>query len=119
MVIAVVVIVAVGIHIFTSSPLRHFPTEAGTATVSDTFGFANGQSSETLVLDDPNSLSAVETYYQSALNTNGWTVQVADPSQAVSGDRWQFSRAGSSVQLGVISFVTMGAITQVTAQYVT
>jgi hypothetical protein len=70
------------------------------------------------VIDDPNSLTAVETYYQSALNTNGWTVAAADPSQAVSGDSWQFSRIGSSAQFG-IAFVTMGAITEITVEYAT
>ncbi len=115
--IAVVVIVVVGVHIFTNSPLRHFPTEAGASTVSDTIGLGNGQSSETLVIDDPNSLTAVETYYQSALDANGWTVQASDPSQAASGDRWQFIRTGSTGQSGVIAFVAMGAITEITVQY--
>jgi hypothetical protein len=77
-----------------------------------------GQSSETLVIDDPHSLAHVETYYQSALNANGWTVQASDPSQAVSGDSWQFSRTGSSAQFGV-AFVTMGAITEITVEYMT
>jgi hypothetical protein len=116
--IAVIVIVVVGVHIFTNSPLRQFPTEAGSSTVSDTFGFANGHSSEILVIDDPNSLTDAETYYQGALNTNGWTVQAADPTQAASGDRWQFIRTGTSGQSGVIGFVTIGAVTQITAEYV-
>jgi hypothetical protein len=116
--ILVIVIVVLGVNVFTNSPLRHFPTEPGASTVSDNFSVSTGQSSETLVIDDPNALTDVETYYQSALQTNGWTVQTADPSQAVSGDRWQFSRTGSSAQSGVIAFVTMGTITEITVQYV-
>jgi hypothetical protein len=117
-VILVVVVVVVFINGFSNSPLRHFPTEAGASTVSDTFSLGSEQSGEALVIDDPNSLTAVETYYQSALNTNGWTVAAADPSQAVSGDSWQFSRTGSSAQFG-IAFVTMGAITEITVEYAT
>ena len=86
--------------------------------VNDSFSVSNGQSSETIVIDDPNSLTDVETYYQSALNTKGWTVQAADPSQAVSGDGWQFGLTGSSAQFA-ITFVTMGAITEITVQYET
>jgi hypothetical protein len=115
--IVVLVIVVVGIDSFTNSPLRHFPTEAGASTVSDNFSISNGQTSETLVIDDPNSLTDVETYYQSALNTNGWTVHATDPSQAVSGDGWPFSRTGSSAQFG-ITFVALRAITEITVQYV-
>jgi hypothetical protein len=117
--ILVLVVVVVFINDFNNSPLRHFPTEAGASTVSDNFLVSTGgQNSETLVIDDPNSLTAVETYYQSALDTNGWTVQATDPSLAVSGDGWQFSRTGSSAQFG-ITFVTMGAITEITVQYLT
>jgi hypothetical protein len=117
--IVVLVVVVVLINGFTHSPLRQFPTEAGASTVSDNFLVsAGGQSSETLVIDDPSSLTAVETYYQGALSTNGWTVQATNPSQAVSGDAWQFSRTGSSAQFGM-TFVTMGAITEITVQCVT
>ncbi len=117
--ILVVVIGLVFIIGFNNSPLRHFPTEAGASTVSDNFLVSTGgQSSETLVIDDPHSLTDVETFYQSALGTNGWTVQATDPSQAVSGDSWQFSRTGSSAQFG-ITLVTMGAITEITVQYAT
>jgi hypothetical protein len=116
--IVVVVIVVIGVNVFTNSPLRHFPTEAAASTVSDSFSITTGQSSERLVIDDPNSLTDVETYYQSALQTNGWTVQTADPSQAVSGDSWQFSRTGSSALSGVLTFVTLGTITEITVQAV-
>jgi hypothetical protein len=117
--IVVLVIVLVFINAISNSPLRHFPTEAGVSTVSDNFMVSTGgQNSETLVIDDPHSLMDVETFYQSALDANGWTVQAADPSQAVSGDSWQFNRTGSSAQFGV-TFVTMGAITEITVQYVT
>jgi hypothetical protein len=112
-----VLVVAVGwINGFTNSPLRHFPAEAGASTVSDILFVSTGGNGETLVIDDPNSLTAVETYYQSALDTNGWTVQATDPALAVSGDGWQFSRTGSSAQFG-ITFVTKGAITEITVQY--
>jgi hypothetical protein len=104
---------------FSNSPLRQFPTEAGASTVSDNFLVGTGgQSSETLVIDDPHSLTDVETFYESALSTNGWTVQATDPSQSASGDSWQFSRTGSSAQFGV-TFVTMGAMTEITVQYAT
>jgi hypothetical protein len=117
--IVVLVVVVVLIKGFSNSPLRQFPTEAGASTVSDNFLVsAGGQNSETLVIDDPHSLTDVETFYQSALDTNGWAVQATNPSQAVSGDGWQFSRTGSSAQFGV-TFVTMGAITEITVQYVT
>lgn len=102
-----------------NSPLRHFPAEAGASSVGDNFVVsAGGQNSETLVIDDPHALSDVEAFYQSALNTNGWMAQATDPSQAVSGDSWQFSRSASSAQFEV-TFVTMGAITQITVQYAT
>jgi hypothetical protein len=116
--VAIALIAVVGIHTFTSSPLRHFPTEAGAATVRDNFNDTNGQSSETIVIDDPHALTDVETYYQSALHTGGWTVDTADPSQAASGDQWHFSKSGSSAQAGLISFATVGATTQITVEYV-
>jgi hypothetical protein len=117
--IVALVVVVVLIKGFSNSPLRHFPTEAGASTVSDNFLVGTGgQSNETLVIDDPHSLTDVETFYESALGTNGWTVQATAPSQATSGDSWQFSRTGSSAQFGV-TFVTMGAITEITVQYAT
>jgi hypothetical protein len=116
--ILALVVVVVLINGFNNSPLRQFPTEPGASAVSDNFQVSTGgQNSETQVIDDPNSLTAVETYYQSALDTNGWTVQATDPSLAASGDVWQFSRTGSSAQFG-ITFVTNGAITEITVQYV-
>jgi len=115
--IAVLVVVIVLVKGFSSSPLRQFPTEAGASTVSDNFLVGTGgQSSETLVIDDPHSLTDVETFYAGELGTNGWTVQATDPSQAASGDTWQFSRTGSSAQFGV-TFVTMGTITEITVHY--
>lgn len=115
--ILVIVGVLVFVNSFSNSPLRHFPIEARASTVSDNYSVSTGgESSETLVIDDPNSLTGVETYYRSALDTNGWTVQPTNPSEAVSGDGWQFSRTGSSAQFAV-TFVTMGAITEITVQY--
>jgi hypothetical protein len=117
--IVVLVVVVVLINGFRNSPLRQFPTEAGASTVSDNFLVGTGgQNDETLVIDDPHSLTDVETFYQGALDTNGWTVQATDPSQAVSGDSWQFSRAGSSAQFDV-TFVSMGATTEITVQSMT
>jgi hypothetical protein len=102
---------------FNNSPLRHFPIEAGAATVSDNYSVdTGGQTDETLVIDDPNSLTAVESYYQGALESHGWMVQATNPSQAVSGDGWQFRRTGSSAQFAII-FSTTGAITEITVQY--
>lgn len=117
--ILVLVVVVVAINGFTNSPLRRFPAEAGATVVSDSFlASAGGPSSETLVIDDPNSLTAVEGYYEGALATNGWSVQATDPSQAVSGDSWPFIQDGSSAQFQV-TFVTVGAVTEVTVQYQT
>ena len=117
--IVVLVVVVVLINGFRNSPLRQFPTEAGASTVSDNFLVGTGgQNDETLVIDDPHSLTEVETFYQSALDTNGWTVQATDPSQAASGDSWQFSRTGSSAQFNV-TFVSMGATTEITVQSMT
>ncbi|HEX4865250.1 MAG TPA: hypothetical protein VFV02_14360, partial [Acidimicrobiales bacterium] len=104
---AVVLIVALVVGVvlirgFSTSPLRQFPTEAGASTVSDNFLVGTGgENRETLVIDDPHSLTNVETFYASALSTNGWMVQATDPSQAASGDSWPFSRTGSSAQFGV------------------
>jgi hypothetical protein len=111
-------IVVVGINTFTNSPLRHFPTEAGAATTHDNFNVTNGQSAETLVIDDPHTLTDVETFYQTALQTGGWAVQAADPSLATSGDMWHFSRTGSNTQAGLVTFVTIGATIEITVQYV-
>lgn len=110
--------VAVGIGIFTSSPLRHFPVEAGASTVRDNFQIVNGQSGETLVIDDPHSLTDVEAFYQSALHSNGWTADTVDPSQAANGDSWRFSKSGASTQAGSIAFVNLKGVTQVTVTYV-
>ena len=115
--IVVVVVVVVVLNGFNSSPLRHFPTEAGASTVGDNFSLSSGQNTETLVIDDPHSLTDVETYYATALNTNGWMAQTTDPSQAVSGDAWLLGRAGSSAPSGGVTFVTKGVITEITVQY--
>jgi hypothetical protein len=109
---------AVGITRFTGSPLRLFPVESGARQVSDNFQVVNGQSSEVLVIDDPHSLTDVETFYQGALNTGGWTVDSADPSQASSGDVWHFGRSGASTQAGSITFITIRGITEVMVDYV-
>lgn len=117
MVILVIVLVAVLFNSFSNSPLRHFPIEAGASIVSDNYtDGTGGESNETLVIDDPGSLTAVETYYQSALGTNGWKVQPTNPGQAVSGDGWLFGLTGSTAQFG-ITFVAKGGITEVTVQY--
>jgi hypothetical protein len=116
--VALAVIIVVGINTFTNSPLRHFPTEAGAATVHDNFNLTNGQSTETLVIDDPHPLADVETFYQTALHTGGWTVDTADPSAATSGDMWHVSRTGSTTQAGLVTFVTVGATTEITVQFV-
>ena len=114
----VVVTAALFATSFSSSPLRHFPAEAGASSVSDNFVVSGGGSAETLVIDDPRSLTDVETFYESALSTNGWTVQASDPAQAQSGDSWPFSQVGSSAQFAV-SFVATGATTEITVQYET
>src|ERR1700692_96356 len=117
--IVVLVVVVVLINGFRNSPLRQFPTEAGASTVSDNFLVGTGgQNGETLVIDDPHSLTDGETFYQSALDTNGWAVQATDPSQAASGDSWQFSQTGSSAQFDV-TFVSMGSTTEITVQSMT
>jgi hypothetical protein len=109
---------AVGIGIFTGSPLRHFPVEAGASTVRDNFQIVNGQSGETLVIDDPHSLTDVEAFYQSALHSNGWTADRVDPSQAANGDTWHFSKNGAAAQAGSIAFIDLKGVTQVTVSYV-
>jgi hypothetical protein len=119
--IALIIVVVVAVFFatsFSSSPLRHFPTEAGASSVSDNFEVSGEGSAETLVIDDPRSLTDVETFYESALSTNGWTVQASDPAQAQSGDSWPFSRAGLSAQFAV-TFVAAGASTEITVQYQT
>jgi hypothetical protein len=116
-VVLIAVFAVIGINVFSNSPLRHFPTETGATTVRDNFQVTNGHSSETLVIDDPHPLADVETYYQTALHTGGWTVGAVDPSQATSGGMWHFSRSASPAQSGLVTFVTLGANTQITVQY--
>jgi hypothetical protein len=111
--VAIAVAVFVFVHIFTSSPLRQFPTEAGASTARDDFTSANDHTTETLQIVDPHALLDVETYYQQALHTNGWTTDTHDPAQAASGDAWTFSRSGSPAQSGTITFTTAGSGTDI------
>jgi hypothetical protein len=105
------------IGIFTGSPLRQFPTEAGASTVNESIESGPSGTTETMVIDDPHSLTQVETYYQSALSTGSWSVDSADPSQATSGDTWHFNHSGSGNHTGAIQFVTASGGTQITVQY--
>lgn len=112
--VAAAVIVFFVIRIFSSSPLRQFPTEAGATTTADNFqSSTNDQLSEDLLITDPHSLTQVETYYQRTLHQNGWTTDTRDTSQASSGDTWTLGRTGSSSQRGSITFTTIGASTHI------
>lgn len=101
------------IRIFSSSPLRQFPTEAGAVTTADNFQSTNNQVSEDLLIADPHSLTQVETYYQRVLHQDGWTTDTRDPSQASSGDTWTLGRTGSASQRGSITFTTVGTGTHI------
>ena len=101
------------LRIFTSSPLRQFPTEAGATTTQDNFTSANNQATETLLIVDPHSLVEVETYYEQALNSNGWSAGAHDPSQASSGDQWNIARTTSPTQGGTVTFTTAGSGTDI------
>jgi hypothetical protein len=111
--VAIAVFVFVVLRIFTSSPLRQFPTEAGATTTQDNFTSANNQTTETLLIVDPHSIVEVETYYAQALNSNGWNGQTHDPSQASSGDQWNIARTGSLTQAGTVTFTTTGGGTDI------
>ncbi len=112
--VAIAVFVFVVLRIFTSSPLRQFPTEAGATTTQDNFtSDSNGQTAETLLIVDPHAISDVETYYQHALSSNGWTTATHDPSQAASGDTWTIARTGSAAQTGTVTFTTVNGGTDI------
>ena len=115
--LAIAVIVFVFIRIFTSSPLRHFPTEAGAATTQDHFQAGNNLNTETLLIVDHRSLAQVEAYYQQALHQNGWTTDTHDPSQASSGDTWRIGRTDAPSQTGSITFTTVGTNTDIAVTY--
>ncbi len=115
--LAIAVIVFVFIRIFTSSPLRHFPTEASAATTQDHFQAGNNLNTETLLIVDPHSLAQVEAYYQQALRQNGWTTETHDPSQASSGDTWSIGRTDAPSQTGSITFTTVGTNTDIAVTY--
>src|ERR1017187_593357 len=115
--LAAAVVVFFVIRIFSSSPLRQFPTEAGAATTQDNFQSTNNGVSENLLIVDPHSLTEVETYYQQALHQNGWTTDTRDPSSASSGDTWTIARTGSASQHGSITFTTAGADTDIAVAF--
>jgi hypothetical protein len=111
--VAIAVLVFVFLRIFTSSPLRQFPTEAGATTTNDNFVSANNQTTERLLIVDSHSLVDVETYYERALQANGWTTSTHDPSQASDGDTWTIGRTGSPAQNGSVTFTTVGTGTDI------
>lgn len=113
-VVAAAVVVFFVIRIFSSSPLRHFPTQAGAATTQDHFQSTPGGVSESLAIVDPHPLSEVETYYQQALHQNGWTTDTRDPTAAASGDTWTIARTDAAGQRGSITFTAAGASTDIT-----
>jgi hypothetical protein len=116
--ISIAVIVVVFVGIFTSSPLRHFPTEAGASTTSDNWNSSGGQTSEILVITDPHPLQEVETYYEQALHSNGWSTDTHDPAQAVSRDVWAVTRSGTQSQSGTVTFTSTGSTTVVRVMFV-
>jgi hypothetical protein len=111
--VAIAVSVFVFVHIFTSSPLRQFPTESGASTARDNFTSTNDHTTETLQIVDGRAIADVETFYQQALRTNGWTTETHDAARAASGDAWTFSRTGSPTQSGTITFTTAGSGTDI------
>jgi hypothetical protein len=115
--VAIAVVVFIFIRIFSSSPLRQFPAQAGATTTQDNFRSVNTTTSETLLIVDPHSLGEVETYYQQALHQDGWTTDTRDPSQAASGDTWTIARTASPTQHGSITFTTVGSNTDIAVQF--
>ncbi len=116
--IAIAIIVFVFLRIFTSSPLRQFPTEAGATTRSDNWDSSGNQTTETLVIADPHSLQDVETYYEQALHSNGWSTDTHDPTQATNPDIWTVSlRWFAPTQSGTVTFSTAGAGTDITVVF--
>lgn len=111
--VAIAVFVFVVLRIFTSSPLRQFPTEAGAITMQDNFTSNSNQTTETLQITDAHSLVEVETYYEQALNSNGWSAQTHDPSQASNGDQWTLARPASPTQGGTVTFTIAGSGTTI------
>jgi hypothetical protein len=111
--LAAAVVVFFVIRIFSSSPLRQFPTEAGATTTQDNLQSTNSGVSENLLIVDPHPLTEVETYYQQTLHENGWTTDTRDPAAAGSGDTWTIARTGSPSQRGSITFTTAGVNTDV------
>jgi hypothetical protein len=112
--LAAAVVVFFVIRIFSSSPLRQFPTEAGAVTTRDNLQSTNNGISENLLIVDPHSLADVETYYQQTLHQNGWTTDtVEDPSQARSGDTWTIGRTATPSQQGQVTFTTAGTSTDI------
>ncbi len=115
--IVIALIVFVFLRIFTSSPLRQFPTEAGAATRSDNWDSSGNHTTETLVIADPHSLQDVETYYEQALHSNGWSTDTHDPAQATNPDIWTVSRGGSPTQSGTVTFTSGGSGTDITVVF--
>ncbi len=115
--VAIAVFVFVVLRIFTSSPLRQFPTEAGATTTNDNFVSANNQTTEKLLIVDSHSLIDVQTYYEQALHANGWTTDTHDPTQGSSGDTWTISRSGSPTQTGMVTFTTVGTGTDISVDF--
>ncbi len=115
--VAIAVVAFIFIHIFSSSPLRQFPTQAGATTTEDNFRSVNSTTSETLLIVDPHPLSEVETYYQQALHQNGWTTATHDPSHGASGDTWTIARAASPTQRGSITFTRAGGTTHIAVDF--
>ena len=115
--LAIAVIVFFVIRIFTSSPLRQFPTEAGASVTQDHFQAGTNLNSETLLIVDPHSLMQVEAYYEQALHQNGWNTDAHDPTQASSGDTWHITRPASPGQGGSIRFTTAANSTDITVVF--
>ncbi|MDQ6856029.1 MAG: hypothetical protein M3Z57_03020 [Candidatus Dormibacteraeota bacterium] len=115
--VVIAVIAFVFLRIFNSSPLRQFPTEAGANTTQDNFVSANNQTTETVLIVDSHSLVEVETYYQTALNANGWSTATHDPSQASSGDQWTIERPAVRAQGGTVTFTTVPGGTDISVVF--
>lgn len=115
--VAAAVVVFVVIRIFSSSPLRHFPTETGATTTEDNFQSTNNGVAENLVIVDPHPLEEVETYYQQTLHQGGWTTDTRDPTAASSGDTWTIARTDSPTQHGSITFTSAGSSTDIAVAF--
>ena len=115
--LAITVIVFIFIRIFTSSPLRHFPVEAGASTTQDHFQAGNNLNTETVQIVDPHPLQQVEAYYEQVLHQGGWTTDTHDPALARDGDTWRVGRTDSPSSSGSITFTTAGFATDITVTY--